>query len=123
MRVCPCQHPSTQKVGEADRDVAKYNGGLRWTYKTQEGHLYITALTALYVCVLGPRLTRTAHRRRTNRPKAETQPSGATPNTPPPPAAQLALASPLIPDTLKRLQEGVLTLTFPCESGGGMETV
>lgn len=39
------------------------------------------------------------------------------------PAAQLALASSLIPDALKRLQEGVLTLTFPCESGGGMETV
>lgn len=45
------------------------------------------------------------------------------PPPPPSPATQLALASPLIQDTLKRQQEGVLTLTFPCESGGGMETV
>lgn len=79
----------------------------------------------MFKCV-GPQRTRPARCRSPNRPRAETQPSGATPSSRLQHklgADQLALASSLIQDTLERLQRAVLTLTFPCESGGGMETV
>lgn len=68
--------------------------------------IYITALKTPYVCVLvGPQHTRTAHG------ATHKQAKGRNPtlwgNTQYPSATQLALASSLIQDTLKRLEGGL----------------